>query len=262
MIHLPPTFIAAVALVPAHESITIQGDFSLFTTDEMGNVYALRGDELELYGKNGVLIQRNSVKTFGPIHTISAFYSLKPMVFSELQGQLAVLDNTLSVQGAIMDLPRLGYPQVVRVCMSVQNRFWFFDERELTLLRMDAQLRPLADSGRLDQLLGLTPHPAGMLEHDGFLYLNDPAEGILVFDLFGTYVRTIPLLNVLEFQVRGQHLYHFTGTGLWVYDMRSFVVEHLPIPIEQGAVLQARVERGRIYTRTAQGIHVADLPEP
>jgi len=118
-------------------TIPIEGRFDLFTTDELGNVYALRGDELELFDKRGRSWLRNSVKTFGRITNMDAFYSLKPMLWSQDQGQLAVLDNTLSVQGSVMNLPRQGYAQVVQVCMSVQNHFWFFDERELALMRMD-----------------------------------------------------------------------------------------------------------------------------
>ena len=53
---------------------------------------------------------RNSVKTFGRINTLDAFYSLKPMVFSQEQGQLAMLDNTLSLQGSVLNLPRNGLP--------------------------------------------------------------------------------------------------------------------------------------------------------
>ncbi len=264
--HLPLTaLITCCALASFGQNggpLVIEGRFDQFTTDELGHVYALRGDELELYDKAGRSVQRNSVKTFGSITSISAFYSLKPMVFSAAQGQLAVLDNTLSVQGSIMNLPRLGFPQVVMACMSVQNGFWFFDERELTLARVDAQLRPLSNSGRLDQLLGFTPHPAGMLEHDGFVYLNDPDEGILVFDLFGTYVRTIPLMQVAGFQVRGRQLFHFTEEGLLVYDMRTFGIDAVPLPQVDAVVLQARVERDRLYVRTADRIIVHELPEP
>ena len=80
-------------------------------------------------------------------------------------GALAVLDNTLAVQGDVINLPRSGYPQAVLACMSVQNGFWLFDQREMALLRVDASLRPLANTGRLDQLLGFPvaqeiPEPA------------------------------------------------------------------------------------------------------
>ncbi len=253
-------------LLLTHEQQTgdasiIEGRFDTFTTDEMGNVYALRGDELELFDRQGNSWLRNSVKTFGRIHFIDAFYSLKPMVFSPEQGQLAVLDNTLSVQGGIINLPRSGFPQVVLACMSVQNSFWFFDEREMALVRVDAQLRPLANSGRLDQLLDHTPKPTSMQEHDSWLYLNDPQEGILVFDLFGTYARTIPIKGLSDFEVRNNMIVHFKDRLLQVYDMRSFETTSFPLPVEtEGEVLGARVERGNVYLHKPDRIVIRPLP--
>lgn len=236
-------------------SQTIAGPVDAFTTDEMGNVYVLRGDEIGLYDNKGVSWLRNSLKTFGRISVLDAFYSLKPMIFSAEQGQIAILDNTLSIQGSVLNLPRNGYPQVVLACMSVQNSFWFFDQQELALVRVDAQLRKLADTGRLDQLLGLTPLPIGMQEFESRLYVNDPGNGILVFDLFGTYVRTIPIKGVQTFEVRGTAMYFMREGRAQVYDMRSFAVADLPLPpgIEE-PVLDVRMERATLYIRTAKGI--------
>lgn len=249
-----------VALAPLSAQVVIPGTFDLFTTDEMGNVYALHRDELVIFDKRGRSGLRNSVKTFGRIQTIDAFYSLKPMVFSPEQGQLAVLDNTLSVQGSVMNLPRQGFPQVVLACMSVQNHFWLFDERELALSRVDGQLRTISDSGRLDQLLAFTPKPVSMQEHENRLYVNDPEQGILVFDLFGTYMRTIPILEVSSFQVRGNDLFHVTGGVFNVYNMRSFDVQ--PFPLPEGLaheLLDARVERGQAFLLYADRILIQDL---
>jgi hypothetical protein len=235
----------------------------LFTTDDLGNVYVLHGDVLELYDQHGKRGLANSTKTFGRIASIDAFYSLKPMVFSREQGVLALLDNTLSLQGSIIELPRQGYPQVTVVCMSVQNSFWFFDERELALIRTDRQLRQLANTGRLDQLLGLTPKPNAMQEHDSRLYVNDPQNGILVFDLFGTYMKTIPIKNAESFEVRGRALFFFAGGRLQLYDMRSFEVLDAPLPfVPEGTVLDARVERGHIYLRLQDRIIIQELAQP
>ena len=242
------------------ERYVIEGRFDRFTTDELGNVYALKGDELALYDKQGRSWLRNSLKVFGPISTIDAFYSLKPMVFSRNLGQLAVLDNTLSVQGSVMNLPRAGFPQVVLACASVQNHFWMFDERDMSLLRVDGQLRPVTNSGRLDQLLGFTPRPVNMLELDGWLYVNDPFEGILVFDIFGTYARTIPVTNAQSFEVRGNSLFHFTGKDLLIYDLRTFETRPFPLDMEQLAVRDARVELGRAYLLCDGRIVIQELP--
>lgn len=241
---------------PDAAEVIIPGTFDTFTTDELGNVYALRGDVLELYNPKGQLLQRNSLKTLGRIGTIDAFYSLKPMVFAQEQGQLAVLDNTLAVQGSVIDLPRNGYPQVTMVCPSVQNSFWFFDQKELELVRVDAQLRPLARTGRLDQLIGFAPVPAQILELDNWLYVNDPKRGIIVFDVFGTYVKTIPIIGALSFEVRGKKLFYFHAEGFHALDLVTLETAQFANAHDAGAI-DVRTETGLIYTRYPDRLSIA-----
>jgi len=237
----------------------IEGRFDAFTTDELGNVYALQGDELVLYDSRGRSWLRNSLKTFGRINAIDAFYSLKPMVFAREQGQVAVLDNTLAVQGSVINLARNGYPQAVLACMSVQNGFWLFDQRELALIRVDAQLRPLANTGRLDQLLGFAPEPSAMHEHESRLYLNDPERGIHVFDLFGTFMRTIPIAGARSMQVRDGVLVCLDARGAWRYDLRTLDLQPIAVPIALDEARDLRIERGAAHVLLADRIAVIPL---
>jgi hypothetical protein len=244
------------AMPGAQDTLLIPGSFALFTTDELGNSYAISGDEVMLFDARGRELARNSVKTLGRIHAIDAFYSLKPLLFSREQGMLAVLDNTLSVQ-TMVDLSRGGYPQVTLACASVQNAYWLFDDREMALFRVDGQLRKLAETGRLDQLLGVTVRPTSMQEHDNRLYVNVPDEGILVFDLFGSYARTIPLRNVQHFEVRGPVIHLLVPEGHLRYDIRSFAVDSVPLTVA-GTARALRVERGRTYVLTERGIAITE----
>ena len=207
------------------QPIVINGHFDKFTTDELGNSYTLHGDELELFNTEGKSWLRNSVKTFGRIGNIDAFYSLKPMLFAPEQGQLVVLDNTLSVQGSVMNLSRSGFTQVVLACMSVQNHFWFYDEREMGLVRVDAQLRRTAN--------------------------------------IGTYARTIPLLNMQSFEARGGVIYFYGEDGLQRYDMRSFEITPIEIPLPESETIgDVRVELGRSYVLLDEKILILPLSGP
>lgn len=236
----------------------VKGAVDLFTTDELGNLYVLRGNDLDLYDRHGRHMGHNSLNSFGPISGIDAFYSLKPMIFSGAQGQLATLDNTLSFQGAPTSLVRHGYTQVVLACSSVQNRFWFFDDRDLALKRVDGRLSEVANTGRLDQLLSFSPQPVYMEESEGRLYLVDPVNGVLVFDLFGTFVRTLPIKGVRRVQVRDGMVWYVAHGRLERYDMRSFLTEDVAWPpgSAPAAAGDARIEQGRIYRQTPDGMLV------
>ena len=252
---------AAAQVLAQDEGLRIGGKVDRFTTDELGHVYVLEGDVISLYNTSGERLARNSLNTFGPISRIDAFYSLKPMIFSRQQGTLALLDNTLSVQGTPIDLPRNGFTQVTEVCMSVRNCFWFFDERELTLVRVDDQLRPQANSGRLDQLVGFSPQPTYMTELDGWLYVCDPEHGVLVFDLFGTFSRTLPIPGARTIEVRDGAILHIKDGVLLRYDLRTMDTTPIawPASVDDRPVREARVERGHLFTLGARGLHMVEL---
>jgi hypothetical protein len=240
---------------------SVPGTFDLFTTDELGDLYTLHGNDLDLYDQHGSHLAHNSLNTFGPISRIDAFSSLKPMIFSRAQAQLALLDNTLSVQGPMIDLSRNDLPQAALACMGVQGCFWFFDERDLALLRLDGQLKTLANSGRLDQLLGYAPQPSYMVESDSKLYLVDPDHGVMVFDLFGTFMRTLPIIGTRTVQVRDGGVWYVRNGQLWRYDMRLMNTDEAPWPpsTDSLAVRDARIEHGRLYRLMPDGIRVDRL---
>ncbi len=228
---------------------SVLGTMDRFTTDELGNLYTLRGNDLDLYDQHGRHVAHNSLNTFGPISRIDAFSSLKPLIFSRAQGQLAMLDNTLTVQGSVLDLSRNGFPQVTLTCMSVAGRIWFFDEREMALIRVDAQLRAVANTGRLDQLLSFTPQPTYMEEADDRLYVVDPANGVMVFDLFGTFVRNLPILGTDRIQVREGFIWYVENGRFNRYDMRAFTTDTVAWPTISDSlpVIDARIEHGLLY---------------
>ncbi|MGB6048293.1 MAG: hypothetical protein WBG34_11910 [Flavobacteriales bacterium] len=240
---------------------SVEGPIDLFTTDELGNLYTVRGNDLDLFNRQGEHVAHNSLNAFGLISRIDAYSSMKPMIFSRNQGQLALLDNTLSTQGGFMDLSRNGYPQVTLVCTGVQGRFWFFDERDMALMRVDGKLKQIANTGRLDQLLSFTPQPTYMEEADNRLYMVDPKHGVLVFDLFGTFVRTLPIHGVDRIQVREGFLWYVNEGQLERYDLRAFTTEMVDWPQGNSTVevLSARIEHGRLYRQTPDGIRVSSI---
>jgi hypothetical protein len=209
----------------------------------------LHGNDLDLYDQHGKHLAHNSFNSFGPISRIDGFSSLKPLIYSRAQAQLAVLDNTLSIQGGATDLNRRGLQQTTLACMGVQGCFWFFDERDLALMRLDGQMKTLANTGRLDQLLGFTPHPTYMTESDSKLYVVDPGRGVLVFDLFGTFMRTLPILGASTIQVRDDMIWSVSEGKMHRYDMRLLTNEEIswPASTDSLGVRDARIEHGRLY---------------
>ena len=77
----------------------------------------------------------------------------------------------------------------------------------------------------------------------------DPAHGILIFDLFGSHVRTVPILGSERIQVRDGFIWYVLDGKLERYDMRAFHTEAVPWPSKADTlpVLDARIEHGHLF---------------
>lgn len=232
----------------------IEGDVHLFVTNELEQLIIAQRDVIELYDADGKFLFRNSGKRFGQISSIDATYSLKPIVFFKEQMEMMLLDNTLSRQGDVIPLDLRGFPQASLLCSSVQNHYWIYDQLNLELVRINDQFSKVNSTGRLDQLLNISPNPNFIIEYNNWLYVNDPVHGVLVFDIYGTYYKTIPLLGLERLQVRGEHIYFFTEGQFQSYNMKSFEQNVLAVPVDNP--LGVRKEKQRLYIRTIEGLHI------
>lgn len=250
------TFLIATLSFQSSNDLFIEGKFSRMAIDELGNIYALRGDVMELYRPDGNFWMRNSIKTIGQIHQMDVFYSLKPMLYSRDLQQLVVLDNTLSIQGDLIWLNRRGFPQVNLVSSSVMNHFWLFDQLDMQLMRVDRQWTKVAESGRLDQILGFAIEPIEIIEFDNLVYLVDPENGLLVFDLFGTYVKTIPLTQASNVQVGKRWITYMKGGKAHAFDRLD--LESVVLDLPPGIKMFYRAANSYLYLSDS-GIHRKSL---
>lgn len=232
----------------------LKGEVGLFTTNELEQLIITRKDVVELYDADGNFLFQNSGKRFGTISSVDATYSLKPVLFFKEQMEMLLLDNTLSLQGDVVALDLHGFPQASLLCSSVQNHYWLYDLLNLELIRVNEQFNQVNATGRLDQLLNISPNPTFMIEYNNWLYVNDPAHGILVFDIYGTYSKTIPLRGLERLQVRGEHIYYFQDGHFHSYNMRSFEQHVLALPLEE--CTGVRKEKQRLYVQTKDGLYI------
>ena len=84
-----------------------------------------------------------------------------------------------------------------------------------------------------------------MMERNGQIYVNDSAIGVLVFDNFGAYYKTIPIHGLRKFQVLQEQVVYFEGGKLKSYNPVTFEAKMITLP-DSTHVVQAVIERERI----------------
>src|SRR3954471_3752167 len=96
--------------------LVIKTKFDSFTTDNIGNIYTIKEDELIKYLPSGKFFARYSNLRLGNITYVDATNPLKLILYYRDFQQLVFLDNQLSVNSEVVSLEKLGYEQTDLVC--------------------------------------------------------------------------------------------------------------------------------------------------
>ncbi|HXD94888.1 MAG TPA: hypothetical protein VNX01_16890 [Bacteroidia bacterium] len=222
---------------------TIKSTSDFFTTDNLGNTYLIKGEEIKKYSQTGDLLKIFSNKTTGKITSLDATNPLRMLVFYKDFATILIIDDLLSQNGDPMNLLDYSLEQSDAICTSFNNGIWFFNRENMELIRLDESFKPVVNSGNLNRLLGADFKPNFMIENNGYLYLNNPTDGIYVFDIYGTYFKTIPIKNLQRFQVKDNNIFYYLGGVLKSYNIKDLTQKELPFK----NVTDVRVEKENYY---------------
>lgn len=191
-------------------------------TDGFGNIYVINNDEITKYNSDGISQKKFSTKRYGKIEFVDATNPLKILVYYKDFQQLLFLDNQMTATSDMISLEKIGYEQASLVCSSTNNSFWLYEKQNNELIRFSAELQTVVKTGNLKRILDIDLKPNFIKEHNGYLYLNSPQEGILVFDIYGTFNKTIPLKGLKEFNVSNGNVVYFENGALKEYQSLTF----------------------------------------
>lgn len=226
------------------KSIPVKGEY--ITTDNLSNIYLLNNDVLQKYDPQGNPLKSYSNKTLGKITTVDAGNPLKVVLFYRNFLQVVFLDNTLSQNGDPVSIEALGYPQAQLVCSSHNNGIWLYNQQNFELIRFDQDLHLVSQTGNLAQLLGIDIKPNFMVQYNNRLYVNNPSTGILVFDVFGTYSKTIPLKNISEFQFKEDEIVYYLDGKLNNFNMQTLQQERSALP--DSTAISVKLANNKLYS--------------
>lgn len=213
--------------------------------DDLGNIYSVNNRRIEKWSKDGKLLFQTADLNFGDLTGLDLSNPLMPFVYYRDQAKVVILDNTLSQQGASIDLFEKGYLQVEFVCGSRGDAFWLWDARMSELVRVDRQFQRLNSTGNLGVLLGLTLNPVQVIERGSAVYLVDPDVGILQFDIYGTYRTRIAVFPDYPLRITDDRLIFIQGKNLHILGRSLLEEDIIPLPEETFNAFTLR--RGKLY---------------
>ena len=178
--------------------------------DNLQRIYAWNSNKLVLYERDGAELYSYSESAFGDIDWVDVRDPMKPLLFFKDAGKAVLLDNTLSAQGDEIDLFKI-YPGLgTLLTSSIDNHYWVFDGERQELVRLDASFGIVTRSGNLNALGLDGMSPERIQEHNGKVFLWEKDYGFVVFDIFGTIIRKVPIKGLKNYHVNS---FGFTVTS-------------------------------------------------
>jgi len=206
---------------------TIETNAQTFTVDNLRNIYLIENGQtitkINSYGNKPFIFD---LKEYGKIKYIDVQNPMKILVLYPEFSIVLALDNTLSQVGKY-DFNELSIPKISAVCMSFDNNIWIYDELDYKLKKFDKQANLIRQSEDITTLLGFAMQPDYMVEQDNLIYIIDKEQGIIVFDIYATYYKTIPIKNIKHIQVLNEQLVYQQGSKAYTYHLKTLEKKEL-----------------------------------
>lgn len=234
----------------------IDGEYKFFTTDKLQQIYLVTmTNEVIKFSPEGREIFRFNNNTLGDLAFIDATNPFNLLLFYPDFQTAITLDRTMNMINEV-NLINLGIINVQALGASNDNNFWLYDELNFQLKKMDRRGSVLNVSEDLNLLLGNAPQPIYIEARENFVYLNAPSMGIMVFDNFGQYHKTLPLTDVDYFQVLDHRLIYLQKEVYYAYDSKTLVTATLQLPAKAKPGHQIRFQKNMCFLLLEDGLEV------
>ncbi|MFA6261295.1 MAG: hypothetical protein WC760_07505 [Bacteroidia bacterium] len=217
------------------ELLRIPLSAKMLETDPMGNSYPVSPtNQVYKLDKNGKILSTLNYKYEGNITGLDPSNPLEIYVFYRELNKVVYLDNNLAFRGETL-LSVFGITQASTVARAYDNSIWVFDYSDLQLKKIDKDGQNPQSSGNILQFTKSKQFAPLQIREDGRqVMVNDTMNGILLFDLFCNYQRTLPITGAVFFRSIGSHLFYLKQGQLHQYNRISAVDSELSLPGDPG----------------------------
>lgn len=236
------------------ESAIIPSAANKVWLDQLNQVYTLKKGEIVKYDPSGKEVNRYSNKMIGERVLLDVSNPMKVLLFSPDQMRLTFLDSRLGEIKEELNLMRFGYEQISLAATSHSNGFWLYDPISFKIIRYDERLKKERESLNIAQLLRVEFYPTSMVELNNKVYLSDPNHGIYIFDIFGNYLKRIPIKEISLLQVSAEYLFFQKADRIYAFNLS----DHSEVQVASGIPKNAlfTINRNRLCILSDKAIFI------
>ena len=211
--------------------------------DHLENIYIINEDNLSLKSANKEIEYQNSF--LGNISSIDVSNPLRVLVFHKEANQIVFLNNELSIIGNPIILDEISLPEVKVVCASNINGFWIYNSLYNRIEFYNSNLQKEHSSIDLSQHISSVEDIEEIKMVNEMAYLRISDTGILLFDMFAAYIKTIPIPTLTSFQVLENSIVYSTENQVFVYDLKK--LSHTVLFQNDKEIYFSRIINSKLY---------------
>ncbi|MFT7155605.1 MAG: hypothetical protein ACI8Q1_000607 [Parvicella sp.] len=192
--------------------------------DNQGNQFNINNNEIHKMSKSGDTLFVYSSNLYGNIAKLDVSNPMRPLIYYAESQKVIVTDNTLSKQQLqIINLDEIDLYQTITIAnSSFDNGIWIYDQSNFQLIKINTFLKKTLETGNLSQILAKDNfRPIKMQEANGLLYLECKNNGILVFDMYGTFYKNLGLTNILQWNIANDLLFFITDSEISTFNIKT-----------------------------------------
>jgi hypothetical protein len=227
-----------------------------FEVDKLGNIYLVFDYNVYKLSPKGDTIAIYSAKNHGIISQLDVSIPQKPLILFKESGRFLELDFTLTENTVSAMLFQKGImrPQLLRHAFN-NGGYWLYDAAKFELVNLDKNFNVNTKTGNLQLLTSLEDFaPSHLWIYYDNIYLADKKNGILVFDVFGTFIKKFHLNNFVEVMSLNNGFVFQNPEGIYFTSLvEQFKIEGISLPEN---LLQTKFIGNQIYFLSTKSITI------
>ena len=234
---------------------------NFIATDQFGNLFIVKGSEISKFDEKENKTIKFSDRLFGQISSVDVSDPFRILIFNKDFNKILFLDKNLTEIISPVFLDNLGFYNIAAVCQSNNSGFWIFDQNLDQLVYLDQTLNITKKSSQFSSILKkeIEITHVFMLEKNDYIYLGISGEGVLLFDSYGTYIKTFPIEEIKSFQIIDETIIYSSNEKLIFYNTKNFEKENIDLPVPD--CINARLERNRLFIQSKEKVFVYQANE-
>jgi len=238
---------------------TIPLNSKSFATDKLNQLYLITDkNEIIKYDSKGKEVFRYNNNFLENLTHIDATDPFNLLLYYADYLSVITLDRTMNKTGEF-DLSTLNLIRVKALGSSNDNNVWLYDEVGFQLKKINRNGDILRQSVDLNLQLNYPPKPIFLIEKENSVYVNDPAYGILIFNVFGEYESMIELKGIRKFQIFDNRLFYKKGEQVFSYHLQTFDNRAIKLPVQLEDSEEILIQKNRLFVRKTDRIEVYAL---